>query len=80
MAGRHGLAAHLVGLFKHSLHQLDAARHCLARAAGVLDVEGVQQAAFAHALVFHQPADLVGFATQPHHHQPAEIGMARIAA
>ncbi|MNV52856.1 hypothetical protein D3C71_1449700 [compost metagenome] len=40
----------------------------------------MQQAAFTQAFLFHQAADLVGFATQPHHHQPAEVGVARIAA
>ena len=75
-----GVRCDPVGFLEQPLDQLDAVRHRLPRAAGLLDVEGVELRAGGQALLLEHAVDLVGLAAEADHHHRGEVGMARIAA
>ena len=75
-----GVRARLVRFLEQPFDQLDAVGDGLPRAAGLLDVEGMQLRPGREALLLEHAVDLVGLAAEADHHHRGEVRVARIAA
>ena len=72
------LALDLIGTGQHFLNERDAFFNRQSGAAGVLDVEHLERIAFTQTAVRKPCVELIGFATQAHHHHAPKIGVGGI--
>ena len=79
MLGAARFALDRVGAGQHFLDQLNAFFNSEACTARVLDVEDLERFALAQAAVRQPGVDLVGLATQAHHHHAPEVGVCGVA-